>query len=431
MRGFVWIVHYSIGIAKLLGVLMVALFLPQLFLWHNQQHDQQVVNTHAAKFKLGLEVFTPQFFNDVVPEKQIKARIALITNQTGTDQQGVPNHEILRSQGLLIKKIFMPQGSFINDKAITTNKSVPIIAFESTKIAKPFTKKNLHDVDVLIFDMQDCGMRYYGFVTTLLDAMDSAAQLNKKFIVFDRPNLLGWCMEGMSPLQKLQKNCADSDSVPMRYGMTVGELAAYFNKYVLAKPVNLHVVPMEHYNRQTEVRQVLMSSLSNNLTCIDACYGYSFLGALAQVGPFDIGLTTEKAFQCIMLPDEIKLPKKRWHELQVMLQEYGIASKPYRYVSSKNKQSMSGLRIWINDINRFSSCNTLIAVLQFFKESGVELKFSDQFDASMGSSKIRLLSQGTISRDEVAKEMNGQLQGFFKRAFSCFLYKPFPKMMHV
>jgi uncharacterized protein YbbC (DUF1343 family) len=441
LRGVVWLIEYSISLLRVISVLVIALFLPQMFIWHSQHVQQPQMSMTASSFKLGIENVSDSLATSLAVDGAQACRVGLITNQTGTDQAGNRNIEILVNKGFTVNKVFMPANApektaqNARESIINGNKMIPIVplAMESGHIT--FLPETLRDIDVLMFDMQDAGMKHYGYVSTLLRSMQAAGTYDKKFIVLDRPNLLGWCMEGtcgVDPQEFLKLTMQDQKMpIPMRHGMTVGELATYFNKHMLDHPVDLQVIPMSHYNRQSEARKPLLCSLSQNIATIDSCYGYSFLGLLGEVHPFEIGIGTDKAFQCILLPDKLKFPKQKWHDLRMVLKEQGIESKLYRCFSQRKEQYCSGLRLYIQDINRFSSFNTLISVLTFFKEAGVSLAFSEQFDKALGSKNIRCLLDGTISHTELALEVNGELQSFFKKAFNCFLYKPFPKMIHV
>lgn len=431
MRGVVKIVEYVIAVGRVFFVLLVALFLPQLFIWHaNQTKEHSVYD--SSTFKLGLENITDSFVEEIKADKS--SNVGLITNQSGIDQAGNRSIDVLLSKGFDIKKIFTPL-----DEVVVTNpkKLQSLVRDNSTGIqivslslnhGLNTAKKHIKELDVLMFDMQDSGMRYYGYINTLLDAMDCAAKNGKKFVVLDRPNLLGWCMEGS--LNCEGGKCAEIP-VPLRHGMTVGELANYLNKNVLAQPAKLYVVPMKNYSRQANANAPLLCNLSRNITNADSCYGYSFLGLLGQVAPFDTGGAADKAFQCIMLPETMKFPKYKWHELRTVLKDHNIESTLHRYYNGQKKENYVGLRLYIKDINSFSSFNTLLTVLQFFKDSGVSLAFGNSFDHAIGTQKVRSMFEGTVSHRELAGQVNGDLQLFFKKAVSCFLYKPFPKMVQV
>lgn len=431
MRGVVKIVEYIIAVGRVFFVLLLALFLPQLFIWHaNQTQEHSVYD--SSSFKLGLENITDSFVDEIKADKS--PVVGLITNQSGKDQAGNRSIDVLLTKGFNIKKIFLPQDEIFgpNQKNLAsvfrdTTTGIPVVSLNVAQGLES-VKKHIKDVDVLMFDMQDSGMRFYGYVNTLLDAMSCSAKNGKKFVVLDRPNLLGWCMEGSTACEDRQ--CTDIP-VPLRHGMTVGELAQYLNKNVLSNPAKLYVVPMKNYNRQAQINTPLLCNLSKHISNADSCYGYSFLGLLGQVAPFDTGSSADKAYQCILLPETMKFPKYKWHELRTVLKEHTIESTLHRYYNAHKKENFVGLRLYIQDINKFSSFNTLLTVLQFFKESGVKLSFTESFDHAVGTQKVRSLLDGSVSHRELAGEVNGELQLFFKKAQSCFLYKPFPKMIQV
>lgn len=416
MRGLRWIVGHCIALLRVFSVLVVALFLPQLWLWNSQVSMQSVSQETPTIFKLGVENVTDR--NVTGAFSTDKPSIALITNHTGIDQEGNLSVDVLLGKGLNIKKILFPQET--NKKIYSdSSKHIPKITLQAKNGHKILPREAINDVDIVMVDMQDSGMHYYGFTSLILDIMKSVDAAHKKCVVLDRPNLLGWCMEGF---------CKD---IPTRYGMTIGELAHYYNSFVLTKPIDLQVIPMSNYNRSAEPGSMLACSLSSNIKNIDSCYGYSFLGLLGEVAPFDIGIGTDKAFQCMLLPDSLKFPTHKWQELDVVLHNAGIESKPYRYYSARKKQYYSGLRLHIHDINHFSSFKTLLSVLTFFKSNKVKLQFSPSFDKAIGSGKVRLLMQDSISYAQLTEHMNNDLQSFFKKACGCFIYKPYPKMVHV
>ena len=349
LRGVRLLVEYSVSLLKIGAVLMGALFLPQLYLRYGKSTgNDPVAQYQAAQFRLGLENLSDKrlFWNETSVQGE-KSAIALITNQTGLDQEGNRNIDILSHKGLVIKKVLVPQGSNYPSHTRDTLK-VPVITLQHKDTQELFTKKMVEDVSVLVFDMQDSGVRHYGYVSILLKAMQAAGMYHKKFVVLDRPNLLGGTMEGAFNGNLSVK---DQVQVPLRHGMTIGELATYFNKYVLKKPIDLHVVPMEYYDRNIQVRTPLPTRLSRNIASLDACYGYSFLGLLGEVAPFEIGVGTDKAFQCLLLPDRLAFSKKKWQELKDLLSKEGIESKFYRYYSARKIERFSGLRLHVHDIN--------------------------------------------------------------------------------
>ena len=135
----------------------------------------------------------------------------------------------------------------------------------------------MNSVDVMVFDLQDVGTRIYTYVATMAYAMQAAAEANIPFIVLDRPNPIdGAVMEG--PILEYPKYSSFIGlyPIPLRHGMTVGELAQLFNEKFLAKKCRLIVVPMENWTRdewfdETSLPWVLPSP---NLPTLDSATVY-------------------------------------------------------------------------------------------------------------------------------------------------------------
>jgi hypothetical protein len=155
---------------------------------------------------------------------------------------------------------------------------------------------------------------------------------------------------------------------------------------------------------------------------------------LGEVNPFDVGVGTDKAFQCILLPDSLKFPKTKWHELQAILKKQGIESSFYEARSTWKKVSCSGLRISITDINTFSAFATFLQVLEFFKKEKVALSFKlPAFDKAIGTSQVRAYLDGSLHKNDFYGQINRDLDQFFDTAtrLNCFLYTPTPKVVHL
>lgn len=438
LRGVSQVIDYIFSVLKVFLLFLFALFLPRFFLFNSDGSASHSKNS-SSQFKLGLENLSESVVKQLKIVNNKPCSIGLITNQTGKDQQGNRNIDLLCEKGIKIKKIFTPQHGFTGTKnmqqaqlnsACDSKTNIPIVSLFGAHSAKKFNAKMLNDVDMLVFDIQDVGMRHYSYIITLLESLQAAQRFNKKIVVLDRPNLLGSSMEGFfSVLSKSQKTAYAP--IPVRYGMTVGELARYFNMHILPQQAQLEVVPMKYYNRNVQMRDVLVSHLSPNIPTIESCYGYSFLGLLGEVAPFDIGVGTSKAFQCIALPDSVKISKQKWYELRTLLREAGVESKLYRYMSKRKKEYCTGLRLAITDINNISSCKLLISILDFFKDAGITLSFSSHFNKALGSTKVRDFFEGKINRAQLEYEVNENLKVFFNQASSSFLYRPFPKIVMV
>ncbi|MGZ3768147.1 MAG: exo-beta-N-acetylmuramidase NamZ family protein [Bdellovibrio sp.] len=199
--------------------------------------------------KLGIEVL----LNDTKLLKSLKGqRVGLVCHPASV------NEDLQHSLDLLAKKInitcaFGPQHGVRGDKQDNMVESsdfvdpvlkIPIFSLYG-EVRRP-TPKMMEHFDVLLFDLQDLGCRIYTFITTLLYVMEECAKLGKAVIVLDRPNPAGRPVEGFRMLPGWE-SFVGAAPIPMRHGLTVGELALYFKDFYNLD-LNLKIVKMKGYN---------------------------------------------------------------------------------------------------------------------------------------------------------------------------------------
>jgi len=245
-RGVRRVVRYIVSITRICSLLFVALFLPKLFITHIHSHSRVISSQKPSSFRLGLENLSDSFLKKLMLRYGKNFKIGLVTNQSGRDQSGRRTIDILLAKGLHVSLIFAPEHG-IDGKTVTlrdiengkdAKSNIRVISLYRNGSTKKFDKRLLQDLDVLFFDIQDSGMRHYTYITTLFEMLESAALYDKTVVVFDRPNLLGPYMEGALVASSL-KSAISYASIPVRYGMTIGELALYFNKKILKKPAKV------------------------------------------------------------------------------------------------------------------------------------------------------------------------------------------------
>ena len=195
---------------------------------------------------------------DVLLEKKIDLitgkAIALVTNQTGIDRYGIPNYKrLLALNDVHLKVVFSPEHGLFGeaDEEITYNKKIadiPRVISLYGNIRKP-TPEMLQGVDLIIYDIQDIGARFYTYISTLGLVMEAAGDLQIPVLVLDRPNpIRSDIVEG--PLLDLNyQSFVGKYPIPIRYGWTIGELA---QKIVAEQWINptpsLNIVSMEGWN---------------------------------------------------------------------------------------------------------------------------------------------------------------------------------------
>ena len=228
-------------------------------------------------------------------------RVAIVGNQTSVIGK---THlvDTLLSLGVKIQKVFSPEHGFRGDadagekvgSSIDEKTGIPLISLYG-KNKKPHPDQ-LADVDVVIYDIQDVGVRFYTYISTLHYVMEACAENKKPLIVLDRPNPNGHYVDG-PVLEMSQRSFVGMDPVPIVYGMTIGEYALMVNgQYWLSDSLqcNLWIVPCKYYLHKS--KYVLPVPPSPNLRSETAITLYPSL-CLFEATTVSIGRGTERPFE--------------------------------------------------------------------------------------------------------------------------------------
>ena len=234
-------------------------------------------------------------------------RLALITNQTGVDSHGDRTIDLLRNpNGGKLVAIFSPEHGIGGkaDAAVANGRDaasgVPIYSLYG-KTRRP-TDAMLNEIDVLMFDVQDAGVRFYTYVTTMAYCMEAAAKHHIPFIVFDRPDPLGGEVIEGPMLDPDRISFTGYFPMPVRYGMTIGELAKMFNaeNHIGA---DLSVFELADWRRKEAYAETGLKWIppSPNLRTVNADFLYPGIEIL-QAGGVSVGRGTETPFEIIGAP---------------------------------------------------------------------------------------------------------------------------------
>lgn len=201
------------------------------------------------RVKLGLDNIIENDFKELKDK-----RIGLITNASGITSNLEMNIDVFLKNGLNLKKIFSPEhglfmthqdGELIENQKLKDT-AVEIISLYSSKRAP--SKDDIEDVDVLVYDIQDVGLRFYTYIYTLRYCMQKASECEKEFIVLDRPNpLSGNVIRGPMIKENLE-SFVGGMRLPIRYSLTPGELALYIKSFDKLD-LDLKIVKMENWKR--------------------------------------------------------------------------------------------------------------------------------------------------------------------------------------
>src|SRR5438034_98093 len=228
-------------------------------------------------------------------------RVGLITNHTGHDRERNPTIGLLKSAPeVQLKVLFSPEhgirGALDEKVADSADGKTGLPIYSLYGVRRAPEREQLKDLDALVFDLQDIGCRFYTYIATMGNCLQAAAEARLKFLVLDRVNPInGLAMEG--PVYPGESSFTAFHSIPLRTGMTVGELAKMFNAE-RGFDADLTVIPVEGWTRdlwfdQTELPWTNPSPNMRNLTEAILYPGVGLLESAVSVGrgtdtPFEL-----------------------------------------------------------------------------------------------------------------------------------------------
>jgi uncharacterized protein YbbC (DUF1343 family)/CubicO group peptidase (beta-lactamase class C family) len=231
-------------------------------------------------------------------------RVGLITNHTGIDRAGKRTLDVLREAGVTVSTVFSPEHGFlgVEDReglANSRDTATGLTIFSLYGETRRPTPDMLKSVDVLVFDIQDIGARFYTYVTTLAFAMEEAAKAKIPFVVLDRPNpITGVKVEGPLLDKANESFVGYFAGLPVRHGMTIGELARMFN---VERSINadLTVVAMQDWNRGDWFDSTTQPWVnpSPNMRSLKAATLYPGLCLMEYSKNWSVGRGTEAPFE--------------------------------------------------------------------------------------------------------------------------------------
>ena len=236
-------------------------------------------------------------------------KIAIIANNTSvikTSKGSTHIIDTLIAKGLSINKIFSPEHGFLGDKDDGEKfendfyNNIEIISLYGGN--RKLKDEDIEDIDIIIFDIQDVGVRFYTYLSTLHYAMQSAARKNKKFIIMDRANPNSFYIDG--PVLDLKNSSfIGLHPVPIVYGMTIGEYGLMINGEGWLEnnlKVDLEVIKLKNYNHKLKYEPPIRPS--PNLPNIQSIYLYPSLAFLEKT-EVSVGRGTTIQFQIYGHPD--------------------------------------------------------------------------------------------------------------------------------
>lgn len=362
---------------------------------------------HAQKIRVGAEVLSAY-----LPLLKNK-KVALVVNQSSKVGKTALLDTLL-SEGVWVRKIFVPEHGFRGDKdagqTIASHKDphtkLPILSLYG-KHKKP-RKQNLEDVEVIVFDLQDVGVRFYTYISTLHYVMEAAAEQGIPIIVLDRPNPNDDYVAG--PLLDLQyRSFVGMHPVPIVYGMTIGEYALMINGQGWLNggiSANLSVIRCKNHTRNKRYTPPVKPS--PNLPNVQAILWYPSL-CLFEGTNVSVGRGTAFPFQVFGSP---------------FLQGFSFEFYPSPKKGAKHPKH-KGKICYGTDLRSRSSDQKIHLewLLKAFAKNARKPFFNTFFTKLAGSPKLQRQIEKGIDAETIRKSWQKDLKHFIKIRKRYLLYR--------
>jgi uncharacterized protein YbbC (DUF1343 family) len=318
-----------------------------------------------AQVLTGIDVLEKNSF-DVLKGR----KVGIITNHTGVDSRGRRTIDVLKSApGVTVVAIFSPEHGLYGKKDeknigddVDPASGLKVLSLYG-KARRPTTQM-VQEIDTLVYDIQDVGARFYTYISTLGLCMEAAREYGLKFVVLDRPNpITGLRVEGPVADPKHTGTFTAYAPIPIAHGMTVGEMARYYNK---EKGINadLVVVPVEGWKRSMYYDQTGLKwiSPSPNMRTLDAAILYPGW-CLMERPNTSVGRGTDLPFEVLGAPwvDGRKLAAAL-NDLHLP----GVEFAAVRFTPTKGAklggQKCEGVRAFVTDRSKVEAVKTGVAI---------------------------------------------------------------------
>jgi uncharacterized protein YbbC (DUF1343 family) len=377
----------------------------------------------AARVQTGLDVLESEKFAPLRGK-----HIGLITNHTGLDSQGRSTMDLLsHAPGVQLVALFSPEHGLAgrNNEKVSSAKDpttgLPVYSLYGETL-RP-TDDMLQGIDALVFDVQDAGVRFYTYTVTMAYCMEEAAKRNIAFFVLDRPNPIGGEIVEGPMLDPDKTNFVGYFPLPVRYGLTIGELAQLFSaeNHIGA---DLRVIPMKNWHRNyfLESTGIKWIPPSPNLRTTKGSILYPGIEILQSAG-VSVGRGTQTPFEEFGAPwldgDEVAsaLNERRLPGLHFASQLFIPIGGPY------SGQRCGGVAIRITDRSAVRSMRLGLEIAAILQRL-----YPKQFDTAKlleltGNAETIEQLQSGVAPEKIVAGWSASLASFDQMRRKYFLYK--------
>ena len=391
---------------------------------------------HAvSQVKTGIEVLSERGF-DLLQG----LRVGLVTNPTGVDGRMRSTIDILHEH-VNLTALFGPEhgvrgdfsaGDHVGDQ-VDPLTGIPVYSLYGRN-RKP-GRQALENVDVIVYDIQDIGVRSYTYISTMGLVMEAAAEMDKEVVILDRPNPLGGVRVEGPLVEEGFHSFISQYRIPYIYGLTCGELAGMLNGEGMLEggiQCNLQVVSMEGWSREMtfEATGLQWVPTSPHIPDYRTAFFYPATGIIGELDPNMIGIGYTLPFQ-VLVTDSIDAAKLA--DAMNALEIYGVLFRPIYfkpYYMARKGSPLQGVQMHLTDPVRAELTSIQFWFLQeahkldptFNPFAGKENRYR-MFDYGCGSDHLRTSMMEDFDFSKLEGFWNRDAESFRERSSKYFLYK--------
>jgi beta-N-acetylhexosaminidase len=368
-------------------------------------------------------------------------RLGLICNQASVNHSFQHSADLLhRNSKINLVALFGPQHGIrgdVQDNMIETSHSIdkltglPIYSLYS-ETRQP-TEEMVSGLDALVFDLQDVGGRVYTFIYTMANAMKACAEYGKKMIVLDRPNPIGGLVVEGNTLERGHESFVGQYPIPMRHGLTVGEIAQLFNKEFEIN-CDLEIITMDNWSREdfydeTDAPWVMPSP---NIPTVDTTVVFPAT-VYFEGTEISEGRGTTRPFEIVGAP---YIDANEYADALTSIELPGVVFRPINFLPTFQKhadKTCGGVFIHVTDREIFEPVITGLAMVKTafdlyendfkWKSAAYEYVFDrNPFDVIAGTTKIREMFENGVAVNEIKLSWRDDVKEFNRIREKYLLY---------
>jgi uncharacterized protein YbbC (DUF1343 family) len=359
-------------------------------------------------------------------------RVGLVTNQAGVDANGVSDVVRLRTAGVQLVALFSPEHGFRGaadpGAAVASTEDsatgLPIYSLYGRTSAP--SDEMLRGIDVMLVDLQDAGARYYTYLATTIEVMQAAARNRLPVIVLDRPDPIGGLVQG-NVLEPAFTSTVGRLAIPMRHGMTLGELARLAVRD-LRLTTELSVIPVAGWRRDQAIDDAALPFIppSPNLRSVESLFHYPGL-CLFEGTNLSVGRGSNQPFEQIGAP---------WLDTSAVIAEItnlhlpgvrfgAVAFTPERPGDGKYADTLvRGIRLEVTDRSAYDPTETAVRLLEIIlnHHRSEFVWIPAHFDRLAGNSRLRSDIEAGVDPRVIIRGWQHELSAFIARRRAALLY---------